>query len=199
MAAMRPGTRGLRYDAIHCVGGLSVDGDSVLGADETATITCNATLLLRQVNDAGMNATPGTLGEVVYNLDDSKVYFCTATHAVAATWANADIAGAAAIVGALECGGTLTVTGNTTLQADLDVGGNADITGDLDVDGNTTLGTDASNSITCLGALLPRQVNDAGMAASAGTEGEIVYNLADDTVYVCTATDPAVATWDALN
>jgi len=67
------------------------------------------------------------------------------------------------------------------------------------VDGNTTLGTDASNSITCLGALLPRQVNDAGMVASAGTEGEIVYNLDDDTVYVCTVTDPAAATWAALN
>ena len=173
MAAMRTGTRGLRYDAIHCVGGLSVDGDSVLGADETATITCNATLLLRQVDDAGMAATPGTLGEVVYNLDDSKVYFCTASHAVAATWANADIGGAAAIVGALDCGGTLTVTGNTALQADLDVGGNAtSLATSMWMATRPSARTRATDHLP--GRATARQVNDAGMVASAGTEGEIV-------------------------
>lgn len=43
------------------------------------------------------------------------------------------------------------------------------------------------------------QVNDAGpMTATNGTEGEVVYNLADNKAYVCTVTGTP-ATWAALN
>jgi hypothetical protein len=46
-----------------------------------------ATFLCRQVTDAGpMTATPGTEGEIVYNLSNDKWYGCTASHPTAATW-----------------------------------------------------------------------------------------------------------------
>jgi len=53
-------------------------------------------------------------------------------------------------------------------------------------------------ALKCDGSFFPKQVNDDAMDATAGTEGEIVYNLDDDKFYGCTATgDPA--TWAAFN
>lgn len=76
--------------------------------------------------------------------------------------------------------------------------GNTDIAGDLDVDGDVTLGDGSTDTVTCTGRFLVRQVNDDNMDATAGTEGEIVYNQDDDKFYGCTATgDPA--TWAALH
>jgi len=61
--------------------------------------------------------------------------------------------------------------------------------------GGITLGGATTDLIGCTGRLLVRQVTDAGpMTATAGTEGEIVYNLSNDKFYVCTATGTP-ATW----
>lgn len=200
MASLRPGSRGLRYDALHCVGGVSIDGDTVLGTDESSLVTVNATLLIRKVDDSGMVATPGIRGEVVFNEDYSKVYLCTNGDPVAATWrSNAYIAGPATIGGDLVCGGTLTVTSDATVSGDLVVNGKADIVGDLTIHGDAALAMSGSNVVACVGAFLPRQVAGPGMANTPGTESEIVYNLADGVAYVCTATDPVAATWAALN
>jgi hypothetical protein len=47
--------------------------------------------------------------------------------------------------------------------------------------------------------LMIRQVNDAGMAATAGKEGmDIVYNQADNKYYGCTVTG-SPATWAAFH
>lgn len=68
----------------------------------------------------------------------------------------------------------------------------------LEVAGDVTLGGTSSHEIACAGRLLLRSVDDAGMAATAGTQRELVYNADDDKVYVCTATgDPA--NWSALH
>jgi len=48
------------------------------------------------------------------------------------------------------------------------------------------------------GSFFPRQVDDDGMDATDGTEGEIVYNQDDNKFYGCTVTGTP-ATWSALN
>ncbi len=43
--------------------------------------------IVPSVTDAGpMTATAGTLGDLVWNLSNTKLYFCTVSHATAATW-----------------------------------------------------------------------------------------------------------------
>ncbi len=67
-------------------GTLEVDGDVTLGDVSTDTISCTGRFFPRQVNDAGMNSTDGTIGEVVFNTNDRKFYGCTAS-GTPATWA----------------------------------------------------------------------------------------------------------------
>lgn len=45
---------------------------------------------LTLVDDGGMDATPGVEGDVVYNLNDNKVYKCTVTSVTAGTWVELD-------------------------------------------------------------------------------------------------------------
>lgn len=59
-------------------------------------------------------------------------------------------------------------------------------------------GMEISGWLNMGGAFFPRQVDDDSMDATNGTEGEIVYNLDDDTFYGCTTTGTP-ATWSALN
>lgn len=199
MGARRSGERGERYDAIHCVGGIAVDGDTVLGSDDSAVVTINARLLVRQVDDLGMTGTAGTAGELVYNTVDKKVYFCTRTDDVAADWSNADITGDVALVGSLVCGGTLEVHGDTTLKRGLYVGGSSAFLGGLTVEGNVLLGLGTDSIITCFGSFQPRQVTVPDMTEMPGLEGELVFNTTEAKLYVCTEADETAATWAALN
>lgn len=64
---------------------LDVAGTVKLGAADTDAITCTGRLIIRTVNDAGMAATNGTVGEIVFNSDDTKFYGCTVT-GTPATW-----------------------------------------------------------------------------------------------------------------
>lgn len=59
-------------------------------------------------------------------------------------------------------------------------------------------GVEISTWLNMGGAFFPRQVNDADMDATDGTEGEIVYNLADNIFYGCQVTGTP-ATWAAFN
>jgi hypothetical protein len=73
------------------------------------------------------------------------------------------------------------------------------VTGAANLNGATTLGNAATDAITCTGRLGITQVTDAGpMTATNGTEGDLVYNLSNDKVYVCTATGTP-GTWAALH
>jgi hypothetical protein len=66
---------------------LQVNGNTTLGNASTDTITATGRFFPRQVNDAGpMTATPGTVGEIVFNQADGKWYGATSTNAVASVW-----------------------------------------------------------------------------------------------------------------
>lgn len=56
-----------------------------LGSAATDVLTCTGRLVLRQI--ANTTTKPGSLGEIVYNTGDSKVYVCTSASETAATWA----------------------------------------------------------------------------------------------------------------
>lgn len=98
--------RGRTFD-ISCVvdnGGTSViitdGGDAVLGGFKAVLINKGDRIRIssdgyryfptggiRMVTDAGpMTATPGCMADVAFNTSDSKLYFCTASSASAATW-----------------------------------------------------------------------------------------------------------------
>lgn len=64
-------------------------------------------------------------------------------------------------------------------------------------DGEVILGSSNMDVLTCLGRLIPRDVDDPDMDATAGTEGEVLRNLDDLTLYLCTVTG-APATWTAI-
>lgn len=68
---------------------------------------------------------------------------------------------------------------------------------DLTVNGNTTLGDASTDTVTLTGRLILRGVN--GVVNIPGTKQEVVYNTANDKVYVCTVTHGTAATWVALN
>ena len=71
--------------------------------------------------------------------------------------------------------------------------------GALTVDGNSTLGDANTDTITCTGRLIVREVTDAGpMTATNGSTREIVFNTSDSKFYGCTA-GGSPATWAALN
>lgn len=72
------------------------------------------------------------------------------------------------------------------------------VDGDFDLNGSATLGAASTDLLTCVGRLIVRTVNNAGMAATNGTVAEIVYNSNDSKFYGCTVTGTP-ATWSALN
>lgn len=198
MAALRPGARGEIIDAIDNIAGLAVDGDVVFGLDETYTVTVIGQATLRQVNDAGMVASPGTEGELVFNLNDSLIYVCTATHAVAATWVVARLCGAMRVIGNTTVGTTADVAGDTELQTDLAVTQDAAIVGNLAVHADVTLGDAAADTATCNGRLILRTLSsDPTVLAPGGTKGEVGYY--GGIVYVCTDGTLGAEVWSACN
>ena len=198
MAALRPGARGEIIDAISNIAGLAVDGDVVFGLDETYTVTVIGQATLRQVDDAGMGASPGTEGELVFNLNDSLIYVCTATHAVAATWVVARLCGAMRVIGNTTVGTTADVAGDTELQADLAVTQDAAIVGDLVAHADVTLGDAAADTATCNGRLILRTLSsDPTVLAPGGTKGEVGYY--GGIVYVCTDGTLGAEVWSACN
>jgi len=198
MAALRPGARGEIIDAISNIAGLAVDGDVVFGLDETYTVTVIGQATLRQVDDAGMGASPGTEGELVFNLNDSLIYVCTATHAVAATWVVARLCGAMTVAGNATVGTTADVAGDTELQTDLAVTQDAAIVGNLAVHADVTLGDAAADTATCNGRLILRTLaSDPTVLAPGGTKGEVGYY--GGIVYVCTDGTLGAEVWSACN
>ena len=198
MAALRPGARGEIIDAISNIAGLAVDGDVVFGLDETYTVTVIGQATLRQVDDAGMGASPGTEGELVFNLNDSLIYVCTATHAVAATWVVARLCGAMTVTGNTTVGTTADVVGDTEFMADLAVTQDVAIAGDLTVDADVTLGDAAADTATCNGRLILRTLSsDPTVLAPGGTKGEVGYH--GGIVYVCTDGTLGAEVWSACN
>lgn len=198
MAALRPGARGEIIEAISNIAGLAVDGDVVFGLDETYTVTVIGQATLRQVDDAGMGASPGTEGELVFNLNDSLIYVCTATHAVAATWVVARLCGAMRVIGNTTVGTTADVAGDTELQTDLAVTQDAAIVGNLAVHADVTLGDAAADTATCNGRLILRTLaSDPTVLAPGGTKGEVGYY--GGIVYVCTDGTLGAEVWSACN
>lgn len=59
-------------------------------------------------------------------------------------------------------------------------------------------GLEISGWLNMGGSFFPKQVNDAGMAATNGVAGEIVFNIADSKFYGCTTTGTP-ATWAAFH
>lgn len=65
---------------------------------------------------------------------------------------------------------------------------------------DVTFGDASSDVLTLVGRILFREVTDAGpMTATGGTKKEVVYNLSNNKLYVCTVTHATAATWSALN
>jgi len=198
MAALRPGARGEIIDAISNIAGLAVDGDVVFGLDETYTVTVIGQATLRQVDDAGMAASPGTEGELVFNLNDSLIYVCTATHAVAATWVVARLCGAMTAGGNVTVGTTADVDGDTEFMADLAVTQDVAIAGNLTVDADVTLGDAAADTATCNGRLILRTLaTDPTVLAPGGQKGEVGYY--GGIVYICTDGTLGAEAWDPAN
>lgn len=73
-------------DTLQVDGAIDLNGSATLGSASTDAITCTGRLIVRQVNDDNMDATAGTVAEIVFNTNDSKFYGCTATGSPA-TWA----------------------------------------------------------------------------------------------------------------
>lgn len=55
---------------------LDVAGTCKFGSASTNALTCLGRLIVRSVNDKDMDATNGTVAEIVYNTQDSKFYGC---------------------------------------------------------------------------------------------------------------------------
>ena len=90
--------------------------------------------------------------------------------------------------------------GTLTKGFELDKNGLGIFESGVTTKGNTTLCDASTETITCIGRLLPRDVTDAGpMTATGGTQKEIVWNTSDSKLYVCTVTHVSAATWVALH
>lgn len=77
----------LRWYISNKTGSAQFYGNMTFGDAASDTTTCVSAFFPRQVTDAGpMTATNGTIGEIVFNLSDSKFYGCTVT-GTPATWA----------------------------------------------------------------------------------------------------------------
>lgn len=70
---------------VRATGAVEIKKGATLGSAATDVLTCAGRLVLRQI--ANTTSKPGSLGEIVYNTGDSKVYVCTSASETAATWA----------------------------------------------------------------------------------------------------------------
>jgi hypothetical protein len=70
--------------AVRQNGAVEIKKSATLGGAATDVLTCKGRLVLRQI--ANTTNKPGSLGEIVYNTGDSKVYVCTSASETAATW-----------------------------------------------------------------------------------------------------------------
>lgn len=79
-------TAGASVEAIkvRATGAVEIKKSATLGGAATDVLTCTGRLVLRQI--ANTTSKPGSLGEIVYNTGDSKVYVCTSASETAATW-----------------------------------------------------------------------------------------------------------------
>jgi len=94
--------------------------------------------------------------------------------------------------------GYVTIGANATVTIS-GVGNTTILPGLIIVQGNMTFGDSSADTLSCNGRLRHRLVSDAGpMTSTAGTAGEIVYNMSNSKFYGCTVTG-SPATWAALN
>lgn len=200
MGAPRAGRRGERIDAVHNIAGLQVDGDTELGTGESQIVTINGRCSVRHVDDAGMNATPGTAGELVFNRADSRIYGCSVGDPTAATWVHQQLAGTLEVTGDVAVGATADVGELMECAADLDVVGGMTVeaTCNLNVLGNVTFGDAVTDTVTVTGTFFPRWLpSDPATTHPRGTVGELAYF--DGTLYVCTDATVGAEVWEALN
>lgn len=73
-------------DTLQVDGAFDLNGGATLGGADTDLLTCVGRLIVRTVADGDMDATAGTVAEVVFNSADSKFYGCTVSGSPA-TWA----------------------------------------------------------------------------------------------------------------
>lgn len=206
----RIGARGNRVDALRVVGGLDVAGDCTFGDGvEPSRVAFNGSFRLPTVDDVGMVATDGEVGDVVFNLADLTAYTCT-TAGSPGVWAAANLALALVITGDLSATGTHTVTGDVTLggilgvTGDLTVTGSAEIGGDLQVDGVAAFNGD----LTLAGAVTgfhPRAVADDPADATPGDRpvpvglyDHIIYSV-DHSLWYCTDATAGAPVWVKLS
>jgi hypothetical protein len=76
---------GVEAIKVRATGAVEIKKGATLGSAATDVLTCTGRLVLRQI--ANTTSKPGSLGEIVYNTGDSKVYVCTSASETAATWA----------------------------------------------------------------------------------------------------------------
>ena len=76
---------GVEAIKVRATGAVEIKKGVTLGSAATDVLTCTGRLVLRQI--ANTTSKPGSLGEIVYNTGDSKVYVCTSASETAATWA----------------------------------------------------------------------------------------------------------------
>lgn len=69
--------------------------------------------------------------------------------------------------------------------------------GAVEIKKGATLGSAATDTLTCKGRLILRQI--ANTTSKPGSLGEIVFCTGDSKVYVCTTASETAATWAALN
>ena len=69
--------------------------------------------------------------------------------------------------------------------------------GNIELKKSITLGSAATDKITCTGRWIPRYI--ANTTNQPGSLGEIVYNTGDSKGYQCTSASETAATWTALN
>lgn len=82
-------------------------------------------------------------------------------------------------------------TGAVSITSELTVSGTATL------NGNTVLGNAATDTITCTGRLILREI--ANTTSTPGSKKEVVYCTGDNKLYVCTVGSETAATWVALN
>lgn len=68
-------------------------------------------------------------------------------------------------------------------------------TGDTELKKSVTLGSAATDVITCTGRFKPRKITST--TSQPGVEGEVVYCTGDKKSYTCTASSETAATWAA--
>jgi len=187
-------------------GALTANGNCTLGnaAGDTITVTGTATFAetVTCTGAATVGTTLGVTGATTLTgalVANGNVTLGDAVGDAVSVLGTVSAAEAVDCAKSVTVGTTLGVTGATTLSSTLAVTGGTTLTGALVANGDATLGDAATDTVTCLGKLKITVVDDAGpMTATNGTEGMLVYNDSNDTVYVCTTTGtPAI--WAALH